>query len=114
MDQALPKLRDLLLHGNPITDQFKDNNEAWRLEVLKRLPNLKVQPVPPCPAPPEPSAPACPAAALSPPQPLAHGTPQQRTPPQPRAGVQPRRRLRGLEPVEQPRRQPVADGEGMC
>ena len=44
---ALPKLRDLLLHGNPITDQFKDNNEAWRLEVLKRLPNLKVRRPPP-------------------------------------------------------------------
>ena len=50
---ALPKLRDLLLHGNPITDQFKDNNEGWRLEVLKRLPNLKVHRAPrACESPP--------------------------------------------------------------
>mmetsp|Transcript_14503 Transcript_14503/g.31104 ORF Transcript_14503/g.31104 Transcript_14503/m.31104 type:complete len:194 (-) Transcript_14503:393-974(-) len=37
---ALPKLRDLLLTGNPLA--VKANEEGnWRIEVLKRLPNLK-------------------------------------------------------------------------
>ena len=39
---VLPKLRDLLLHGNPIADKGRDDGN-WRIEVLKRLPLLKVR-----------------------------------------------------------------------
>jgi len=37
---GLPNLRDLLLVGNPIYQKGMDDGN-WRLEVLKRLPNLK-------------------------------------------------------------------------
>ena len=39
---VLPKLRDLLLHGNPIADKGRDDGN-WRIEVLKRLPLLKAR-----------------------------------------------------------------------
>ena len=35
----LPKLRDILLIGNPIYDQFEEEAER-RVNVLKHLPNL--------------------------------------------------------------------------
>jgi len=37
----LPKLRDLLLSGNPIHAKAQEEGN-WRIEVLKRLPNLKI------------------------------------------------------------------------
>mmetsp|Transcript_29226 Transcript_29226/g.64037 ORF Transcript_29226/g.64037 Transcript_29226/m.64037 type:complete len:194 (-) Transcript_29226:417-998(-) len=37
---ALPKLRDLLLTGNPLAVKASEEGN-WRIEVLKRLPNLK-------------------------------------------------------------------------
>jgi len=37
---ALPKLRDLLLTGNPLAQKANEDGN-WRVEVLKRLPNLK-------------------------------------------------------------------------
>ena len=66
---VLPKLRDLLLHGNPIADKGRDDGN-WRIEVLKRLPLLKARapfhtprapPFPPVPRAHEPSRvrPAC-------------------------------------------------------
>merc|ERR1712216_970043 len=36
----LPKLRDLLFHGNPLHRKHEEEGN-WRIEVLKRLPNLK-------------------------------------------------------------------------
>eukprot|EP00879_Flechtneria_rotunda_P013852 GHRR01014468.1.p1 GENE.GHRR01014468.1~~GHRR01014468.1.p1 ORF type:complete len:201 (+),score=67.83 GHRR01014468.1:606-1208(+) len=40
---ALEKLEDLLLVGNPIYNEYRDSNTTpgYRVEVLKRLPNLK-------------------------------------------------------------------------
>ncbi|KAG2500984.1 hypothetical protein HYH03_000806 [Edaphochlamys debaryana] len=40
---ALDKLEDLLLAGNPLYNDYKDNNATseYRIEVVKRLPNLK-------------------------------------------------------------------------
>lgn len=40
---ALDKLEDLLLVGNPLYNDYKDNNATseYRIEVVKRLPNLK-------------------------------------------------------------------------
>eukprot|EP00877_Chromochloris_zofingiensis_P002454 jgi/Chrzof1/12209/Cz06g25120.t1 len=40
---ALEKLEELLLIGNPLYNDYKDNNATseYRVEVLKRLPNLK-------------------------------------------------------------------------
>lgn len=41
----LPKLRDVLLVGNPIHAKGTEEGN-WRIEVLKRLPNLKVMHAP--------------------------------------------------------------------
>nr|1M9L_A Chain A, Outer Arm Dynein Light Chain 1 [Chlamydomonas reinhardtii] len=40
---ALDKLEDLLLAGNPLYNDYKENNATseYRIEVVKRLPNLK-------------------------------------------------------------------------
>ena len=41
--KELPKLRDLLMVGNPLyTKHFQEENN-WRVELLKRLPNIKVR-----------------------------------------------------------------------
>ncbi|KAL0476972.1 dynein light chain [Acrasis kona] len=42
--KELPELQDLLFIGNPLERTARDQGgkEAWRLEVLKRLPNLKM------------------------------------------------------------------------
>merc|ERR1712216_504296 len=37
----LPKLRDLLMKGNPLERKHDEEGNNWRVEVLKRLPNLK-------------------------------------------------------------------------
>eukprot|EP00002_Diphylleia_rotans_P023634 TRINITY_DN464_c0_g1_i10.p1 TRINITY_DN464_c0_g1~~TRINITY_DN464_c0_g1_i10.p1 ORF type:complete len:185 (+),score=40.40 TRINITY_DN464_c0_g1_i10:984-1538(+) len=39
--QELPLLEDLLFIGNPLHEQYSKDERVWRLEVLKRLPNLK-------------------------------------------------------------------------
>lgn len=39
--KELPELEDLLLQGNPLEKNSKDNGENWRIEVLRRLPTLK-------------------------------------------------------------------------
>lgn len=38
---TLPKLRDLLLVGNPLHRKHEEEGN-WRIEVIKRLPNLKI------------------------------------------------------------------------
>jgi dynein light chain 1 len=40
---SLSQLEDLLLVGNPIYNDYKDNNalSEYRIEVIKRLPNLR-------------------------------------------------------------------------
>ena len=38
---ALDHLSDLLLIGNPIYNDFKENVADYRIEVIKRLPQLK-------------------------------------------------------------------------
>ena len=39
----LPKLRDLLMVGNPLWTKHTNEENNWRVEVLKRLPNIKVR-----------------------------------------------------------------------
>ena len=38
---VLENLIDLLLIGNPIYNDFKENMAEYRIEVIKRLPQLK-------------------------------------------------------------------------
>lgn len=38
---VLENLTDLLLIGNPIYNEFKENIADYRIEVIKRLPQLK-------------------------------------------------------------------------
>ena len=40
--KELPKLRDLLLAKNPIHLEYGADEARWRIEVIKRLPNLKI------------------------------------------------------------------------
>jgi len=39
--KELPKLRDLLMVGNPLFKKHFEEENNWRVEVLKRLPNIK-------------------------------------------------------------------------